>query len=77
MCILAYVYNYGCIDRVVCPPVDPNSAGTCVDECTNDSNCTNQLCCSNGCGNVCMDPLNCSVSYINYYNEICLLITYA
>ena len=57
--LLAHVYV---IENEVCPSVDPNSGGACVIECTDDSNCTNQLCCSNGCDRVCTDPLNCTVS---------------
>ena len=45
----------------------PNTTGllgTCVIKCSNDDECSDgQLCCSNGCGRVCLDPvLNCSVS---------------
>ena len=57
----AYMYI---IETEVCPSVDPNTGGDCVNECTDDSNCTNQLCCSNGCGTVCTDPVNCTVSNV-------------
>ena len=45
----------------------PNTTGllgTCVIKCSNDDECSDgQLCCSNGCGRECLDPvLNCSVS---------------
>ncbi len=37
-----------------CPgPVGP---GTCVEECATDHDCvSDQKCCSNGCGHVCVD----------------------
>ena len=66
----ASIYTY--IENEMCPSVDPNSVGNCVNECSDDSNCTNQLCCSNGCGKVCMDPVNCTVSNLNY-NITCLI----
>jgi len=32
--------------------------GTCVNMCDDDGGCpTNQKCCSNGCGRVCMDAV--------------------
>ncbi|XP_078000283.1 uncharacterized protein LOC144452853 isoform X2 [Glandiceps talaboti] len=38
-----------------CPAADPNSFGTCVEECSYDHDCPDQhKCCSNGCGHVCM-----------------------
>ncbi|XP_065920033.1 kielin/chordin-like protein [Dysidea avara] len=41
-----------------CPEVDPDSFGICPEDCSIDSDCTNgQLCCSNGCGHVCMEPV--------------------
>ena len=42
-----------------CPLVDDNVAGTCEERCTNDSDCSGgEVCCSNGCGHVCMPPLS-------------------
>ena len=45
----------------------PNTSGligTCDEKCSSDDGCSNgQLCCSNGCGHECMDPvLDCAVS---------------
>ena len=47
----------------VCPNIT-GTPGICVDQCSDDDDCSDgQLCCSNGCGHVCLDPvLNCSVS---------------
>ena len=43
----------------VCPPLDPGQVGTCISECSGDSACTgNQKCCSNGCGQTCIDPFS-------------------
>eukprot|EP00931_Biecheleriopsis_adriatica_P016523 TRINITY_DN12147_c0_g1_i2.p1 TRINITY_DN12147_c0_g1~~TRINITY_DN12147_c0_g1_i2.p1 ORF type:complete len:191 (-),score=33.72 TRINITY_DN12147_c0_g1_i2:325-816(-) len=40
-----------------CPPVEEGQVGVCVEECSSDTDCeTGQLCCSNGCGHVCMKP---------------------
>jgi len=48
---------------VVCPDTT-GQIGTCDVRCTDDSNCTmGQLCCSNGCGYACIEPvLSCTVS---------------
>ncbi|XP_060554606.1 kielin/chordin-like protein isoform X3 [Ruditapes philippinarum] len=41
----------------VCPALNNNTAGICVNECNNDERCPGiQKCCSNGCGQVCMRP---------------------
>merc|ERR1712176_1269170 len=32
--------------------------GICIDQCSNDSECTDQICCFTGCGNACMDDPN-------------------
>lgn len=38
-----------------CPRIQPGTVGICVDLCSSDSDCPRgQLCCSNGCGHVCM-----------------------
>ena len=43
----------------MCPPIDDDVAGTCVDRCTSDSDCAySEMCCSNGCGHVCMPPMS-------------------
>ena len=40
-----------------CPAVPSGVAGICVEECSDDSSCTDpKKCCSNGCGHVCTDP---------------------
>jgi len=56
---------------VVCP--DPSDAvGTCVNLCNNDSDCSGgQMCCSNGCGQICLEPvLSCAVS--SPLNVLCI-----
>eukprot|EP00927_Polykrikos_kofoidii_P051235 TRINITY_DN45022_c0_g1_i1.p1 TRINITY_DN45022_c0_g1~~TRINITY_DN45022_c0_g1_i1.p1 ORF type:complete len:338 (-),score=61.74 TRINITY_DN45022_c0_g1_i1:180-1193(-) len=40
----------------VCPT--PVGVGACVEECTKDSCPQGMLCCSNGCGHVCMKPVD-------------------
>ena len=43
----------------MCPQVDDDIAGTCEERCTNDSDCSaGEMCCSNGCGHVCMAPMS-------------------
>ena len=39
-----------------CPPLEPNSYGPCYDRCDN-CQAKGQLCCSNGCGRECMEPI--------------------
>jgi len=47
-----HVYFKGCVD--ICPP--PKGAGACAEMC--GTGCMNgQMCCSNGCGHSCMDPI--------------------
>lgn len=42
-----------------CPDVPEGTVGICVQECDSDSGCPdNKKCCSNGCGNVCTDPVS-------------------
>eukprot|EP00930_Biecheleria_cincta_P034576 TRINITY_DN23882_c0_g1_i1.p1 TRINITY_DN23882_c0_g1~~TRINITY_DN23882_c0_g1_i1.p1 ORF type:complete len:282 (-),score=65.04 TRINITY_DN23882_c0_g1_i1:92-937(-) len=42
-------------DDAKCPI--PRGVGVCVEECSDHSECpAGKLCCSNGCGHVCMDP---------------------
>jgi len=61
-----------------CPVVDPDSFGICPEDCSSDSDCTNgQLCCSNGCGHVCMEPVPtdpCAVSDNGTYSYIHVLM---
>ena len=41
-----------------CPPLDNDVAGICSEECSRDESCQgNQICCSNGCGHTCVDPV--------------------
>ena len=41
-----------------CPPLTGDTAGICVQECTDDSNCSDsKRCCSNGCGMTCQTPV--------------------
>ena len=43
----------------MCPPVDDDMAGTCEERCNNNSDCSaGEMCCSNGCGHVCMAPMS-------------------
>ena len=38
--------------------MDKDTVGICVEACKNDTECyRDQMCCSNGCGHVCMDPV--------------------
>ena len=40
-----------------CPYLCPNTGGICVEECSNDGDCADDLmCCSNGCGHTCQQP---------------------
>lgn len=43
-----------------CPPVEPGQMGICVEECSSGEDCHSggQMCCSNGCGHVCMEPVD-------------------
>ena len=42
----------------MCPRVDGDVVGTCVDECVHDMDCGGtSKCCSNGCGHVCSEPI--------------------
>ena len=58
----------------MCPNVT-NLGGTCDERCSSDDGCSNgQLCCSNGCGHACMDPVvDCAVSNGYSYSYICLI----
>eukprot|EP00811_Abedinium_folium_P016199 NODE_25140_length_598_cov_1.384289.p1 GENE.NODE_25140_length_598_cov_1.384289~~NODE_25140_length_598_cov_1.384289.p1 ORF type:complete len:158 (-),score=21.22 NODE_25140_length_598_cov_1.384289:40-513(-) len=47
-----------------CPAVDDRSIGICVEACASDSSCpVGRLCCSNGCGHVCMSPESVEVKH--------------
>ncbi|XP_077983615.1 uncharacterized protein LOC144438460 [Glandiceps talaboti] len=42
-----------------CPAVPSDVSGICVQECSNDEECDDaKKCCSNGCGNVCVEPVS-------------------
>ena len=42
----------------MCPRVDGDVTGTCVEECQHDMDCRGRSkCCSNGCGHVCMSAI--------------------
>ncbi|CAH1799634.1 unnamed protein product [Owenia fusiformis] len=43
---------------VRCPSFPRGISGICVEECSEDDDCPEeQMCCFNGCGHVCMDPV--------------------
>lgn len=43
----------------VCPPVAEGQVGICQHECDFNADCAdNKLCCSNGCGHICIDPMD-------------------
>ena len=47
-----------------CPFLNESIGGICVQSCTTDNDCSgDQLCCSNGCGMTCTDPVA-----VPYYN---------
>ncbi|XP_077984295.1 uncharacterized protein LOC144438940 [Glandiceps talaboti] len=51
-CILREYITYDCAE------VDPNQFGICVEKCYKNDECPEkQLCCSNGCGHVCAQPV--------------------
>ena len=41
-----------------CPDVEQGTFGICVERCSSHADCeaSGQLCCSNGCGHICMSP---------------------
>ena len=42
----------------MCPMIDGDVVGTCVDECQHDYHCSEESkCCSNGCGHVCISAI--------------------
>ncbi|KYO21566.1 porwaprin-b [Alligator mississippiensis] len=43
----------------LCPRIPPGTMGICVEECSNDMDCSGVMkCCFNGCGHVCMNPVS-------------------
>nr|XP_021497142.1 WAP four-disulfide core domain protein 18-like [Meriones unguiculatus] len=41
-----------------CPELPPNIFGICVERCSGDDSCPEEMkCCSNGCGHVCKSPV--------------------
>ena len=47
-----------------CPVADSDSFGTCQHECDTTEDCgEGRLCCFNGCGRVCLEPVEQSCSY--------------
>lgn len=41
-----------------CPELSEGQIGTCVEMCISDFDCSEgELCCSNGCGHVCMESV--------------------
>lgn len=41
-----------------CPQVNRDTHGICVEQCSNDGDCNDDLkCCSNGCGHTCQKPV--------------------
>ena len=47
------------MDQSVCSVVPDSDVGICEEQCTHDRNCTRkQMCCSNGCGHMCMEPVS-------------------
>ena len=46
-----------------CPIPEPGSIGSCIFACADNSSCPgSQLCCSNGCGRVCVNPVYTNVT---------------
>ncbi|KYO19109.1 WAP four-disulfide core domain protein 18 [Alligator mississippiensis] len=41
-----------------CPMIPPGTVGTCIHGCDHDGDCPGvKKCCSNGCGQECMEPI--------------------
>jgi len=54
-----------------CPPVDPDNPGSCKAVCASDKDCSNDyVCCSNGCGTICVDPLASNMFFGWYFHKI-------
>lgn len=61
----------------MCPPVNDDFAGTCDERCANDSECsTGEMCCSNGCGHVCMAPLSACKAVLHTVSNQSLIGSY-
>ena len=43
----------------MCPEIPDGTVGVCVNECSSDDDCDapGHMCCSNGCGHVCMESV--------------------
>ena len=42
----------------MCPKIPDGRVGTCDEKCSADRKCPDKkMCCSNGCGHDCMDPV--------------------
>ena len=42
----------------MCPAVPDDQVGHCTENCSGDESCPGeQMCCSNGCGHVCVAPV--------------------
>ncbi|XP_022087452.1 agrin-like [Acanthaster planci] len=58
-----------------CPPVSPDMAGICLEDCSGDSDCKGTFkCCSNGCGKQCMKPVEeeqCPIACNKMYDPVC------
>ena len=51
-----------------CPKPKPDQIGICVDVCRGDKDCSgSEKCCFNGCGHVCMKPLDMSINMVSPY----------
>jgi len=56
--MIVSLFIIGLKGKPQCPPVPPLAMGVCAELCTGDSDClAPKLCCSNGCGHQCMDPV--------------------
>ena len=51
-----------------CSKSKPEQIGICVDACRGDDDCSgSKKCCFNGCGHVCMKPLDMSINMVSPY----------
>ena len=54
----------------ICPEIPPGTGGICVEACSSDDDCPDgQLCCSNGCGKVCMPGIP-DEEHTYHYNSV-------
>ena len=50
----------------LCPKPKPGKVGPCVEACSGDGDCKGfKICCSDGCGHVCTEPVG---MYLNYHH---------